>query len=195
MFLDLVLPKVIAGGAGAKAVGDEMAKVVAEYQAMHDTLVRDYKAGDPKAGLRAVKAFEAKYSPLTDLLPIVRAKLSLLPKHGKPGEGKEYAEAVVAQAIKQNDDAVLGLAYSILRNEKESKELLALAVRAAEAHARLDGGKGAQSLLDLADAYHVSGEKAKAREYARRAIAAAQAESPDFRRHIEKAARRLGAGK
>src|SRR5205085_2072829 len=150
---------------------------------------------DLKAGLRAVKALEAKYPPVADLLPIIQAKLSLLPKHGDPGEGKEYAEAVVAKAVKQNDRVVLELAYSILRNEKENKDLLALAVRAAEVRVRIDGGRDARSLLNLSDAYLVSGDKAKAKEHARKAIDAAAGESSTFQQDIEKEARKLGAEK
>jgi thiol-disulfide isomerase/thioredoxin len=195
MFLNLVLTKVVAGRASAKSVGTEMARVVAEYETTHDTLVRHYKAGNPKAGLRAVKQFEAKYPPLTDLLTMVRAKLSLLPKHGNPGEGKAYAQAVITRAIKQNDVAVLELAYSILRHETESKELLALAVQAAEARVRIDGGGGAQSLLNVAGAHRAGGDKARAKEYARRAIDAARGEPSDFQQSIEKEARRLGAEK
>jgi thiol-disulfide isomerase/thioredoxin len=193
MFLNLVLPKVIAG-VSPKAVSDEMARVVAEYQATHDTLVRTY-IREPRAGLRALKEFEAKYPQIVDLLPMVRAKLSLLPKHGGPGQGKDYAETQVAKALKRRDVAVLELVYSILRNEKESKEFLALALRAAEAHVRIDGGRDAHSLLNLADAHLLNGHKAKAKEYARRAIAAAAGESDAYQQHIEKAARRLGAVK
>ena len=167
MFLDVALPKVLADGANAKAVGDEMDKVAAEYQDVMEPLVRDFKAGrDMKSGLDALEQFEAKYPPLTDLLPVVQAKLSLLPKYGNPGEAKEYAEAVVAKGIKRQDVRLPGLAYSILRNEKESEGSLALAVRSAEACVRIDGGNNAQSLLNLADAYFVSGDKDRAKEYA-----------------------------
>lgn len=196
MFLDLVLPKVVAGGASAKAVGDEMAEVMAEYETSYETLLRDFEAGrDLKAGLRALINFEARYPPLTDLPPIVQAKLSLLPKYGNPGEAQQYAEALVTKAIKQESVRLLGLAYSILRNETQSQEFLALAMRAAEAHVRIDGGKGAQSLLNLAEAYLARGDKDKAKEYAGRAIAAAAAESSTFQRHIEQEARKLGAEK
>lgn len=190
MFLGLALTKVVAGGATAKAVGDEMGEVLAEYEALHATLVRD-----PKAGLRALEEFEARYPPLADFFPAVRAKLSLLPEHGKPGEAKRYADALVAKAIRQKDVLLLELAYSILRNEKENKDSLALAVTAAEAHVRIEGGKGAQSLINLADAWFVSGDKAKASEYARKAIEAAAEESAPFQQHIEKEARKLGAEK
>src|SRR5262249_24593946 len=150
MYLGMVLPKVVAGDATAKAVGDEMAKVEAEFATVSAALSRD-----PEVGLRALKEFQAKYPPLANFFPAVRAKLSLLPRHGKPGEAKEYAEAVVAKAIEKKDALVLGLTASILRrgDGKESKELLAQAVRAAEARVRIDGGSDAGSLIDLADAY------------------------------------------
>ena len=47
MFLGMVLPKVLAGGASAKVVGDEMAKVDADYRTVAATFNRD-----PEAGLR-----------------------------------------------------------------------------------------------------------------------------------------------
>jgi hypothetical protein len=50
-------------------------------------------------------------------------------------------------------------------------------------------------LLSLAHAYLVSGHKAKAKEYARKAIAAAAGESATFQQDIEKEARSLGAEK
>jgi thiol-disulfide isomerase/thioredoxin len=191
MFLGMVLPKVLAGGASAKAVGGEMAKVEADYR----TVLETFNRGDPEAGLRALKDFEAKYPPLADFLPVVSIKLHELLKKGNPGEGKAYAEALVAKAIKQNNAVVLEMAYLQLRDQKESKGLVALAVRAAEALVRIDGGKDAPSLLRLADAYHVSGDKAQAKEYARRAIEAAAGESAAFQQDIEKEARRLGAEK
>jgi thiol-disulfide isomerase/thioredoxin len=154
MFLGMVLPKVLAGAASAQAVGDEMAEVDADYRTVCATLDRD-----PEAFLRALAAFEAKYPPLADFLPVVYAKLGLLLKQGNPGPAKEYAEKLVAKAIKQNNVVVLEMAYLILRDKKESKELVALAVRAAEALVRIDGGKDAQSLLRLADAYLGSGRR------------------------------------
>ena len=65
-------------------------------------------------------------------------------------------------------------------------------MRVAEAHVRIDGGRDAQSLLNLGEAYLVSGDKAKAREYARRAITAAASESSVFQEYVEKEARKLG---
>jgi thiol-disulfide isomerase/thioredoxin len=189
MFVGMVLPKVVAG-ASAKAVGDEMAKVVADYQTVCATFERD-----PEAGLRALAEFEAKYPPLADFLPIVCYKLHEVLKHGTPGRGKEFAEALVTKAIQQNNVFVLLYASFNLRDRKESKELLALAERAAEALVRIEGGTDAQSLLLLAETCLVRGDQARAKEYAHKAIAAAAGESASVRDNIEKAARRLGAEK
>lgn len=68
-------------------------------------------------------------------------------------------------------------------------------MRAAEALVRIDGGKDADSLIRLADAYLVSGDNVKAKEYARKAIAAAAGGSSADQQEIEKEARRLGAEK
>jgi thiol-disulfide isomerase/thioredoxin len=192
MYLGMVLPKVVAGNATARGVGDEMLKIESEFNAIitYDNIIRD-----PKAAFQAIKAFEAKYPPLADFFLAAKAKLSFLPKYGNPGEAKEYAEAVVAKAIKKGDVLMLDLASAILRrgDGKESQELLAVAVTAAEAIVRFDGGKHARSLIDLADAYFISGDKAKAKEYARKAIDAASGEPSALKESIEKEARRLGA--
>jgi thiol-disulfide isomerase/thioredoxin len=192
MFLDLVLLKVTAG-ASASAVGDEMAKVVEEYVTKFDALTADFQAGrDLKPGLDALMRFEARYPPLTDLLPVVQAKLSLLPQYANPGEAKDYAEAIVTKGIEKKDVRLLNLAYSILRDGKGIEEYPALAVMAAEACVHIDGGKDPRSLFNLADAYLVAGDAAKANEYAGRAIEAAAGEPPDLRADIEERARRLG---
>jgi hypothetical protein len=108
-----------------------------------------------------------------------------------------YAEALVAGAVRNNDPLALGLASSILRrgDGREDRELLALAVKAAEAEVGIGGGNDARTLINLADAYFVSGDNTKAKEYARKAVDAAAGEPAAFRQYIEKEARRLGAEK
>jgi thiol-disulfide isomerase/thioredoxin len=189
MYLPVALPKVVEGTATAKEIGDEMDKMHAEVEAWLGVVQRD-----PKAGLRAIKGFEAKYPPLADYFLAATFKLGLLPKYGEPGEAKAYAEALVAKAVKKDDVRMLRQASATLRVEgKESKELLALAVTAAKEVVRIEGGTDAQSLIDLADAYFASGDKAKAKECAGKAMEAARGESSPFKESIEKEARRLGA--
>jgi thiol-disulfide isomerase/thioredoxin len=192
MFLEMALPKVLAGGAAAKVVGDEMAKVDADYRAACALLERD---SNSDAFLRALKDFEARYPPLADSLPACGVKLGLLFKRGDAGSGTEYAKSLVAKAIEQDNVFLLEMSSGLLHDRTESKDLLALAARAAEAVVRIDGGANAWSLIRLADAYFVSGDKAKAKEYARRAIEAAAEESTADREEIEKEARRFGAAK
>jgi hypothetical protein len=169
-----------------------MAKVEAEFATVSGDLARD-----PKAGLRALKVFEARYPPLADFLPSVRAKLSYLPKYGEAGEAKEYAEGLVAQAVKRGDRLTLVLVASILRlgDGKEDKELLTVAVKAAEAEVRLTGGTDAQTLINLASTYSAAGDAARAKEYARKAVEAATGEPAALKESIEREARRLSDGK
>jgi thiol-disulfide isomerase/thioredoxin len=192
LFLDLALPKVLAGGASAKAIGDEMAKVIADYQAACAPLERD---DNPDAFLRALAEFEANYPSLADSLPACGLKLGVLLKRSDASEGTEYAKTLVAKATEQNNVPLLEFAHQLLHDKTESKDLLALAVRAAGALVRIDGGTNAWSLLRLADAHFVGGDRAKAKEYARKAVEAAAGEPPTAREEIGKEARRLGAEK
>jgi hypothetical protein len=188
MFLGMVLPKVLAAEATARAIGDEMATVAEEYEAVCANLNR----GDSEAFLRKFGEFEAKYPALADFLPAVSVKLHLLFKHGKLGEGDRYAEGLIAKAIHEHNVVVLEMAYLQLSNKTEAKELVTLALRAAEAIVRIDGGKEPESLLHLAHACLLSGDKTRAKENARRAIDAAADQSSAFRQDMEKEARRLG---
>jgi thiol-disulfide isomerase/thioredoxin len=190
MLLGVVLPRVLAG-AKPQAVSDEAAKIWEEFGVVAQTLARD-----PRAGLKALADFETRHAALANMSPIVRARLGYLPKFGKPGEAKEYAETVIARAIAQEDRAVLALANSILRrgDGKESKELMALAVKAAEAMVRIEGDRDAPALIELASTYFQVGEKVKAREIARKAVTAAAGESASLRQRIEQEAKKIAEG-
>ena len=190
LFLDHVLPKVLAGDKTAQAIGEEIDKMDSDYHAVAAALERD-----PDAFLRKFKEFEAKYPALADSLPMVSPKLHLLLKQEKNGEGKDYANKLVAKAAKQNNVIVLQMVYTYLLDERVSKELLPLAVQAAEALVHINGGKDPYSLLSLAEAHLASGDKNKAKEYAAKAIDAAREESSDVKKDIEKEARKLGAEK
>jgi thiol-disulfide isomerase/thioredoxin len=189
IYLGVVLPKVVTGVAKPQAISDEVGKIAEESLAVSRALDRD-----PKAGLKALADFEAKYPPMAGIFPWVRAKLSYLPKFGKVDEAKEFAEAVVAKAIAHDDPAALGMVSSILRlgDGKESKELMAVAVKAAEARVRMEGDKDAGGLINLASTYFVAGDKLKAKEHAQKAVEAAAGESAARRQYIEQEARKLG---
>src|SRR5262249_29397447 len=83
-YLGVVLPWV-SGGANPQAISAEMGKIEKEVSSISAALARD-----PRAGLKALAEFEARYPSLANTLPWVRAKLSYLPKYGKPGEAKKF---------------------------------------------------------------------------------------------------------
>jgi thiol-disulfide isomerase/thioredoxin len=186
LYLGVVMPKVLAG-AKPQAVSDEVSKIEKEYRAVNDALFPDHKVG-----LQKLKEFEAKYPSLANNPMIVRAKLSLLPKVGKVDEAKQLAEALVKKAIEREDAPALHQVSALLRlgAGKESKELLAVAVKAAEAMVRV-AGEDATAQINLASTYLVAGEKSKARQSARKAIKAAASEPAARKEYVEKEAKKI----
>jgi thiol-disulfide isomerase/thioredoxin len=187
-YLCLVLPRVISGREQAQAIGAAMEQVQQDFLAVNKVLFPDHRAG-----LEALKKFEAKYPALADNRYGVRIKLSLLPKLGEFDEAKKVAEAVIARASKQKNTSALMQVSGLLRlgPGKESKELLAVAVKAAEAAVWLAGDQDARALIELASTYYQAGDTGKARECARRAVAAGAGESAALRRAIEQEAKRV----
>jgi thiol-disulfide isomerase/thioredoxin len=192
MYLPVVLPRVLAGDRKAQAVGKEVAQIEEEFGAVSAALFPDHQVG-----LRLLKDFEAKYPALANNPIILRVKLSLLPEVGEVDEAKELAEAVMARAITQDNPSALIQVSSLLRlgPGKKSKELLAVAVKAAEAALRLAGEKDARALINLASTSFQAGDRAKAGEYARKAVEAAAGESAALKQSIEQEAKRIEEGK
>src|SRR5262249_55757515 len=155
--LGVVLPKVLAG-ARPEAVGDAMRKVEEDFHAIGNVEA----SGDDRASLKAIADFEDRYPAMANLPPLLRAKLSHLPKAGAVDEARKLAEAVVARAVRQDDPAALRQVCMLLRlgPGKESKELLTVAVKAAEALVRVAGEEDAPALLNLAATYAVAGDRA-----------------------------------
>jgi hypothetical protein len=186
----VALPKVLAGTATARAISEEMAAVEEEY---HDL----WRGGDrnPTVELRKANQFEIKYPQLAKSTDFVRDKLIYLDAHGMPGETTKYAQGLLAKAIDRKDQGRLRFLSTYLRDTsgKDSEELQALAVKAAETEVRLAGEQNAKALLNLAKTYISAGDKAKAAAFARKALAAAAGEPADVRASIEREARRLGA--
>jgi hypothetical protein len=192
-YLGVVLPMVVDRNMNASAIRGEMEKIVQEWSAVSEALNAGLESGQPRAGLKALKEFETKYPPMANNVIIVRVKLSLLPKVGEVDETKKVAEAVMAKAIEQDNPSSLAQVAALLRRGpgKESKELLSVAVKAAEEAVRIAGDKDAHALIDLAETYFVAGNKAKAKDYARMAVTVSAGESDETRQYIEKEARKL----
>jgi thiol-disulfide isomerase/thioredoxin len=188
IYLALVLPKVVSGKQTAAEVGADVAKIEQEFEAATRAL-----RPDNRKGLKALAEFEAKYPALANNVISVKAKLGLLPRLGEWQEAKKVAEEIIAKALRQNNPGSLAQVAGLLRSGagKENKDLLAVAIRAAQAQLKLTGDKDARALLGLAETYAVAGDRDRAREYAHKALAAASAESAEPRDSIEQAARKL----
>jgi thiol-disulfide isomerase/thioredoxin len=193
MFLGVVAPLVARGEISADAINKEINKVVKEWNVVSDALNAGYRTGDHKAGLLALNQFESKYPTMTNNVVSVRAKLSALPLIGDFDETKKVAEVIIAKAIRQENSSSLGQVAALLRNgsAKGRADVMAVALKAAEAAIRIDGGQDPGALIDLAEAYFAAGDRTQATEVARKAVRAAGGESAKTRQDIERRARQL----
>ena len=89
---------------------------------------------------------------------------------------KTAAEKMIAKAVKQDDPILLRIGVGALRSPdaKDKKELLELSVEAAETGVKVAGDKDPIALFNAAQAHLATGDKAKAKEYGQKAIAAAE---------------------
>jgi thiol-disulfide isomerase/thioredoxin len=130
MFLDVVLPKVVAGTWKGQASVKEMAGVEKEVNDVFASL----RGKDPAVSLKAITDFETKHTALANIPYFVGPKLDLLVKTGKTDEAKKFAEAVLEKATRQEDPMALGAVARALGtpDAKGNKELAALGAKAAE---------------------------------------------------------------
>jgi thiol-disulfide isomerase/thioredoxin len=179
MYLDVVLPKVVAGTwseSDAEGVKQIEKEVTAVFQSF---------GGDPEAGLKGLAAFESKHPELAHIPYFVAPRLGMMLKAKKYDAVKVEAEAIIARSIKLEDPMPLRSLSGTLRGPeaKDNKDLLALSVKAAEASLKLVGEKDAVALYFAAESYFAVGDKAKAKDFGARAVAAA--DSANMKKQLE----------
>jgi thiol-disulfide isomerase/thioredoxin len=180
MYLDVVLPKVVAGKwteadtDGLKAIEKE---VNAVFMAIRDS--------DPEVFLKALGDFEKKHPELASIPYFQGPRINSMLKAKKTDEAKKLAEVLIAKGLKTEDPGVLRTVSGALRgpDAKDNKELLALSVKAAEAALKLAGEKDAVALYFVAEAHFAAGDKAKAKDFGAKAVAAAD---DNLKKQIEK---------
>ena len=171
MYLDVVLPKVLAG----TWTKEDLAAMEKVEQDVND--VFKSFGGDAEASLKALAEFEKKHPKLANIPYFTSPKLGALLKAKKTAEAKTFAEAVIAKAMKADDSSALQSVSAALRGQAAGdKTLLGISVKAAEAAAKIAGDKDAIAQYFLAEAYFASGDKAKAKATGAKAIAAADTE-------------------
>lgn len=182
MYLDVVLPKVVDGTWTADDVAG-----IDKIEADVNDMFKSINSPDADAASAALASFDKKHPELGKIPYFIGPRLSLLLKKGQFDEAQKMAEGLVEQATKQDDTTLLRTVSSVLRSPagKEHKNLITIAVKAAEAMVKAAGENDALALVNLADTYFVAGDKARAKEFGKKAMAAAEKESPNLKRFIE----------
>jgi thiol-disulfide isomerase/thioredoxin len=169
MYLDEVLPHVVAGTWSPDAAA-ALAKVEKEVEGVFRAL-----GGDPEAALKAVAEFEKAHPKLAGIPYFNGPKISAMLKAKKTSDAKTFAEHLIAKAVKNDDSGMLQSVSATLRSPAAGgdKELAALSLRAAEGMLKINGEKDPVALYFVAEAHFAGGDKARAKEFGARAVAAA----------------------
>jgi thiol-disulfide isomerase/thioredoxin len=183
MYLDVVLPKVVAGKWGsADREGLEAIEkdVNAVFQATRDP--------NPEVYLGKLAAFEKAHPALAGIPYFNGSRINALLKAKKTDDAKKLCEALIAKGLKTSDDMVLGTVAGALRSPaaEKNKDLLAVALKAAEAAVKVAGDKDWRAVLGLAETHFALGNAEKARECGAKALAAADKESAPIKAFVEK---------
>jgi thiol-disulfide isomerase/thioredoxin len=172
LFLDEVLPKVLAG------TWDPI-KGTAELNAADKlwdaTFAAMSKPGDPVAQLAEWEAFAAKWPRLAADPYMTSARLKLLVSAKRYPEAGKLADSMVMKAAKRNDIAALAAVSEAMAMDAAvgNADLGAAGVKAAEAALAIDGDT-APALIRVTKAYAAVGNAAKVKEYGPKAVAAAE---------------------
>lgn len=173
LFLDEVLPYVVAGTWDPKAGAEELAKADADF----DKVFKALNGQDVEAGMKALTEFDAHWPRLANNVYMVAPRLSLLIRAKKFDEARAMADKVIAQTVAQDDAMLLRQVAGALRMPaaRGDKPLMLLAVTAAEAALKMAGDKDLGALLSVAEAHALAGDANKGREFGKKAVVVAEA--------------------
>jgi thiol-disulfide isomerase/thioredoxin len=191
MYLDEVLPRVVAGTWKGREDADTLAKVEEDTNKVFAAI----GGAGPEAGLKALKDFEAKWPRLREIPYFVGPKLQLLVKTKQFDEAVKTADELLVKAVKQGDPFVLRAVSSALISPvaKAEKRLVTKAVEAAQALVKVAGDDDSLAQLALGQAYFAAGDKEKARKAGKKALAAVATESAGLKRYIEGEVKKMDA--
>jgi thiol-disulfide isomerase/thioredoxin len=193
MYLDEVLPQVVAGTWKASEGADALAKAEEDI----NNVFKAIRNSDAEAGLKAMKDFEAKWPRLREIPYFVGPKLQMLVKSKQFAEAEKMADEVMAKAIKQEDPSMLrSLSSALIAPEaKAEKRLAEKSIAAAQALVKIAGEEDALAQLALGQAYFAAGDKEKAKKAGKKALDAAANESPALKRYIEGEVKKFDGGR
>jgi thiol-disulfide isomerase/thioredoxin len=172
MFLDVVLPQVLAGtwdpvkgGADVEAANKDFSKA---YEATENK--------DAAAGLKAFDEILAARPTFAEVPYLLQPRLDLLVKNKKFDEALKLGEHVLTKAAKRDDAFALRTVRGafLADSVKGETKLVGLAVNAAEMDRSLTGTDDAGATVRLAAAYSAAGETEKAKKVAAEGVTLAE---------------------
>ncbi len=166
MYLDVVLPKVVAG----KWTAADLEAVEKIEQEVNELFVA---SRNPEDFLKKLHAFETKYPELAHIPYFKGIRINALLATKQFDAAKKTAEEIVTKAIKYSDTGALQNVVAVLATHPAAAgnaELAAIAIKAGEGLVAVNGDKDAISLYLLAEAHFAAGDKKKAQELGAKAI-------------------------
>jgi thiol-disulfide isomerase/thioredoxin len=174
LFLDFVLPKVLDGTWDQKSGAETVAAADKDFDVAYAVMMESNKSAE--AGLEALATFAAKWPALADNIYMNQSKLGLLVRAKQFPAAKELALKLIDKAVVRGDGSGLRSVSTALRDDstKGHADVTAMMIKAAEASYGLDP-EDPRILRNLLETYAFTGDQAKVKEFAPRAIAAAKA--------------------
>jgi thiol-disulfide isomerase/thioredoxin len=166
MFLDEVMPNVVAGTWDIKAGGEKVASIEKEMSAI-------FREREDKDRLEKLIAFSSKYPKIGKTFQTMKYQLQLAT--GDTAGAAATGKAIVEDAIAHKDAQALNeIAWGLVNPEGDVKNPdLDLAFKAASEAVKITGEKDGMILDTLARVYFVKGDVNKAIELQEKAIALA----------------------
>src|SRR5580698_11361475 len=116
MYLDEVLPKVVAGTWSNEDV-ETLTKLEGEVQEVY----RAIGGADAEAGLNALAGFEKKHPRIAAMPYFSGPRIGLLIKNDKLPEARKAAEEAIAKSIENDDTVTLSILAAVLRSPDAKK--------------------------------------------------------------------------
>lgn len=170
LHLGAVLPRVVAG-----TWTPEEAASLPQVETEVTALLKGLPLAGAESAHKALVEFEAKHPALAKLPALLGPRLAVLLRNKKFADAKRAGEAALTTAARFGDTTSLRTLALALTGvaQKDSQELLDLAVKAAVAEVQVTGENDALALLNLAEAQAAAGQVERAKETGAKARAAA----------------------
>ena len=177
----MVLPKVVAG-----TWTDADADVVKKVQEEVSAVLTAFSDPDAEVGLKELAAFQKAHPELAGIPYFHKGRITALLNLKRVDEAKKIVEELIAKGTKADDYTLLTMVSRVLISlpANGDKALGTLALKAAEAALKTAGDRDIYALLTLAEAHFANGDRAKAKEFGAKAVAAAEGESLDLKKVV-----------